>query len=217
MEQAKALKPPPEEPKPVRPPSQLFKLARRLSQKTTVYATEQPSEEAQDKEMPRPDLPRPRELETPLVAQSREHESGASSYASAEEPEEEEASSTRRKRNWGSITPSAASETEMGPESLDLQSHDPRPESVAMAGWAQGLGAPTASRADTEQPVLTRPLILSTNEKVMEAGQLIDSTLPFKYDVNETHQDQEFRTPKHQLPAWKTRKEFIEKLDGSRL
>ena len=167
--------------------------------------------------MPPPDLPRPRELEMPLVAQSREHESGASSYASAEEPEEEEVSSTRRKRNWGSITPSAASETEMGPESVDLQSHDPRPESVAMAGWAQGLGAPTASIADAEQPVLTRPLILSTNEKVMEAGRLIDSTLPFKYDVNETHQDQEFGTPKQQLPAWKTRKEFIEKLDGSRL
>ena len=105
----------------------------------------------------------------------------------------------------------------MGPESLDLQSHDPRPESVAMAQWGQGLGAPTASTADLEQPVLTRPLILETNEKVMEAGQLIDSTLPFKYDVNETHRDQAFKNPKHQLPAWKTHHEFIEKLDGSRL
>ena len=105
----------------------------------------------------------------------------------------------------------------MGPESLDLQSHDPRPESVAMAGWAQGLGATTASIADMDQPVLTKPLILNTNEKIMEAGQLIDSTLPIKYDVNETHKDQAFKRPRHQLPAWEGRKEFIEKLDGSRL
>ena len=105
----------------------------------------------------------------------------------------------------------------MGPGSLDLQSHDRRPESVAMAQWAQGLGAPTASTADMEQPVLTKPLTLTTNEKVMEAGQLIDSTLPFKYDVNETHRDQEFRTPRHQLRAWDKRHEFIKKLGGSRL
>ena len=72
---------------------------------------------------------------------------------------------------------------------LDLQSHDPRPELAAMAQWAQGLGAPTASTADMEQPVLTGPLTLTTNERIMEAGQLIDSTLPFKYDVNETHRD----------------------------
>ena len=68
-----------------------------------------------------------------------------------------------------------------------------------------------------EQPVLTKPLTLATNETVMEAGQAIDSTLPFKYQVNETHQDQEFRTPRQQLPAWKNRREFIKKLDGSRL
>ena len=105
----------------------------------------------------------------------------------------------------------------MGPESEDLQSHDPRPGSVAMAGWAQGLSAPTASISETEQPVLTKPLILNTTEKVMGAGQLIDSTLPFEYNVNETHKDQEFRTPKQQLPAWNKREEFIKKLDGSRL
>ena len=58
-----------------------------------------------------------------------------------------------------------------------------------MAGWAQGLSAPTASIAEMEQPVLTKPLVLNTSEKVMEPGRLIDSTLPFKYDVNETHQD----------------------------
>ena len=74
--------------------------------------------------------------------------------------------------------------------------------SVAMAQWAQGLGAPTASTADLEQPVLTRPLVLETNEKVMEAGQLIDSTLPLKFHVNETHRDQAFKSPRYQLPAW---------------
>ena len=197
-----------------------------------MYVTEQPSKEVQEvkgtsvpppkeaqkaREMPPPDLPRLRELDAPVVAQLVERESGASNYESAEEPEEEEVSSTKRKRHWGSITPSAASETEMGPESVGLQSDDPRPGSVVMAGWAQGLSAPTASIADLEQPVLTKPLILNTSEKVMEAGRLIDSTLPFKYDVNETHQDQEFRNPKQQLPAWKKREEFIEKLDGSRL
>ena len=35
--------------------------------------------------------------------------------------------------------------------------------------------------------------------------------------MNETHQDQAFKKPKHQLPAWNQRKEFIQKLDGSRL
>ena len=105
----------------------------------------------------------------------------------------------------------------MGLESADLQSHDPRPGSVVIAGWAQGLSAPTASIAETEQPVLTKPLILNTSEKVMEAGRLIDSTLPFEYNVNETHQDQSFRRPKQQLPAWNKREEFIKNLDGSRL
>ena len=123
----------------------------------------------------------------------------------------------KKEKKLGSITPSAASETEAGIEFSDLQSHDPRPESVAMAGWAQGLSAPTASIADFEQPVLTKPLVLATNEKVMEAGRLIDSTLPFKYEVNETHQGQDFKRPKFSLPAWEKRMEFIKKLDGSRL
>ena len=70
-----------------------------------------------------------------------------------------------------------------------------------MGQWAQGLGARTASTADVEQPVLSRPLTLITSEKGMEEGQLIDSTLPIKYDVNETHQGQEFKTPRQQLPA----------------
>ena len=65
--------------------------------------------------------------------------------------------------------------------------------------------------------MLTKPLILNTSEKVMEAGRLIDSTLPFKYDVNEAHQDQDFRKPKHQLLAWNKREELIKKFDGSRL
>ena len=80
-----------------------------------------------------------------------------------EQPEEQSpqvetpASSRKKKmRRWDYYTPSG-SETEMAPGSVDLQSHDPRPESVAMAQWAQGLGAPTASTADVEQPVLSRP------------------------------------------------------------
>ena len=65
----------------------------------------------------------------------------------------------KERRRWSYHTPTpSGTEDEMGPGSLDLQSHDPRPESVAMAQWAQGLGAPTASTVDMEQPVLTRPL-----------------------------------------------------------
>ena len=86
-----------------------------------------------------------------------------------------------------------------------------------MAQWAQGLAAPTASIADAEQPVLTRPLLLRPKEKITEVGQAIDSSLPFNYNVNETHRDQQFRTPRHQLPAWKNREEFIKKQDGSPL
>ena len=90
-------------------------------------------------------------------------------------------------------------------ESVDLQSHNPRPASVAMAGWGQGLGTATvaSSLPDEERPVLTKPLFLASDEKIMDAGRSIDSTLPIKYDVSETHQDQEFRKPKDQLPAWK--------------
>ena len=104
-----------------------------------------------------------------------------------------------------------------GHEHLDLQSHDPRPPSVATLGWAQGLGTVTSSLPDEEQPVLSRPLILNTGEKIMEKGQEIDSTLPIKYEVNETHRDQEFKRPKSNLPAWENRREFTERLDGSRL
>ena len=85
--------------------------------------------------MPPPDTPRPKPLETPPIDPSREHESGASSYASVEEPEEAETSSFKRRRSWASLTPSAVSEDEMGQGSVDLQSHDPRPASVAMLGW----------------------------------------------------------------------------------
>ena len=100
---------------------------------------------------------------------------------------------------------------------MDLQSHDPRPASLAMEGWGQGLGTVTSSLPDEEQPVLTKPLILNTDEKIMQRGQSIDSTLPIKYDVNETHRDQVFRRPNARLPAWENRGEFIERLGGSRL
>ena len=82
--------------------------------------------------MPPPDLPRPKPLETPPVDSPREQASGASSCASVEESDEAETSSSKRRRSWASLTPSAVSEDEMGQESLDLQSHDPRPASVAM-------------------------------------------------------------------------------------
>ena len=169
--------------------------------------------------MPPPDIPTPRQVEVPPVDQPTEHVSGASSYASVEEPDESQLPSTKRRRSWASITSSAGSEDEMARGSLDdLQSHDPRPASVVMAGWGQGLGTATvaSSLPDEERPVLTKPLILNSDERIMDAGRSIDSTLFIKYDVSET-QAQGFRRPKDQLPAWNNRQEFIKKLDGSRL
>ena len=45
----------------------------------------------------------------------------------------------------------------MHARSIDLQSHDPRPASVSMAGWGQGLGTATVvtSLPDEERPILT--------------------------------------------------------------
>ena len=99
------------------------------------------------------------------------------------------------------MTSSATSEDERHPQSVDLQSHDPRPASIAMAGWGQGLGATTvvSSLPDEEQPVLTKPLILSPGERVMEAGKLIESTLPVQYDESEI-KDQDFVRPHAQVP-----------------
>ena len=92
-------------------------------------------------EMPPPDIPTSRQLEVPPIKPPREHESGASSHASIEEPEEGEPPSSKRRRSWASLTSSAGSEDEMVPRPLDLQSHDPRPPSVAMADgdkvWVQ--------------------------------------------------------------------------------
>ena len=159
-----------------KPPSQLFKLARRLSQKSTVSEPAQTTKAAQEAiAMPPPEVPKTPQLKIPPEIDQESH---ASSYASLESPSGEPAEEeSKKRRRWASVTPTpSGTEDEMGPASLDLQSHDPRQESVAMAQWAQGLGAPTASTADMEQPVLTRPLTLTTNEKVMEAGQLIDST-----------------------------------------
>ena len=47
-----------------------------------------------------------------------------------------QASSRKKSRRWDTYTPSG-SEDEMAPRSVNLQSHDPRPESVAMAQWAE--------------------------------------------------------------------------------
>ena len=153
----------------------------------------------------------------------RAHQSGDSSYVSAEEPEEPQgeegskSSSTKRRKSWASLT-SSASDEEMHARSVDLQSHDPRPASVLMAGWDQGLGTATvvSSVPDEEKTVLTRPLILTPGEKIMEAGRAIDSTLPVQYEENQP-KDKDFVKPSAQLPAWKSRQEFIKKLDGSRL
>ena len=95
VEQPTAPEPLSEEPKTVKPPSQFLKLARRLSQKTPVDPTEQPVKEAQRakeipvsaskavreaSEMPPSDLPRPRDLESPLGPQLEKPESGTSNY-----------------------------------------------------------------------------------------------------------------------------------------
>ena len=40
----------------------------------------------------------------------------------------------------------SGSDQEAAPQSIDLQSHDPRPESVGMAEWAQGLTAPREAK-----------------------------------------------------------------------
>ena len=48
-------------------------------------------------------------------------------------------------RKWADLADSNK-ETEIRP--LDLELHDPRPESTTMAGWGQGLTVPTASTAE---------------------------------------------------------------------
>ena len=73
-----------------------------------------------------------------------------------------------------------------------------------------------SSIPDEERPVLTKPLILSPGERIMEAGRLIESTLPVQHEENQA-KDQDFVRPNAQLPAWRNREEFIRKLDGSRL
>ena len=182
--------------------------------------------------MPPPEVPSSRQPELPPSGSilqrlesdpQREHQSGDSSYASAEEPEEQQGekgtnpSSSKRRKSWASLT-SSVSDEEMHARSVDLQSHDPRPASVLMAGWDQGLGTATvvSSLPDEERTVLTKPLILTPGERIMEAGKAIDSTLPVQYEENQVR-DQDFVKPNAQLPAWKNRQEFIKKLDGSRL
>ena len=142
-----APEPPPQEQQLVKEPSTFLKLAKRLSRKTPATEALTPvpvplSKEAQEVlEMPPPDIPTPRQAEAPPIAQPTEHASGASSYASVEEPDEGVPPSSKRRRSWASITSSAGSEDEMARGSLDdLQSHDPRPASIAMADWGQGLG-----------------------------------------------------------------------------
>ena len=222
-EQSAPSSPSPQHQQPDKEPSGLYKLARRLSRKTpaaeVLASVPSPKEAQESREMPPPDIPTPIQVEAPLIEQPIGHVSGASSYASIEEPDESELPSTKRRRSWASLTSSAGSEDERTRGSLDdLQSHDPRPPSIAMAGWGQGLGTATmaSSLPDEERPVLTKPLILNSDESIMEAGRLIDSTLPIKNDVSDS-QAQPFTRPRDQLPAWKNQYEFIKKLAGSRL
>ena len=211
------------QPQPAVESSMFYKLSKRLSKKTPAseaFSTATPFKDAQETlDMPPPDIPRQKQIEPPPSLPTGQHESGASSYASAEEPESQEThlSSSKRRRSWASLT-SSASEDERHPQSVDLQSHDPRPASVAMAGWGQGLGTATvaSSLPDEDRPVLAKPLILAPGERIMEAGRLIESTLPVQYEENQA-KDPDFIRPSAQLPAWKKREEFIKKLDGSRL
>ena len=99
----------------------------------------------------------------------RGHQSGDSSYASVEDPLDEprtNPSSSKRRQSWASIT-SSGSDEEMHARSVDLQSHDPRPASVLMAGWGQGLGTATvvSSLPDEERTVLTKPLVLTLEKE----------------------------------------------------
>ena len=134
-------------------PSFFLKLARRLPKKTPrseAYAlpgsgSATPSKETQEAlEMPPPEVPSSRQPELPPSGSilqrlesdpQREHQSGDSSYASAEEPEEQQGekgtnpSSSKRRKSWASLT-SSVSDEEMHARSVDLQSHDPRPASV---------------------------------------------------------------------------------------
>ena len=112
--------------------------------------------------MPPPDLPRPKSSEPTPGESLGENPSGASSYVSAEEHEEGDTSSSKRRRSWASYTPSAVSEDEMGPGSLDLQSHDPRPPSVAMHGMGTRL------RYSSQFPSWTRNNLVLTNTTYSE-------------------------------------------------
>ena len=204
-----------------------------MSKKTPrseAYASATPSRDEQEAlDMPPPEIPSLRQPELPTSGSilqrlesepARGHQSGDSSYASVEDPLDEQQtnpSSSKRRKSWASLT-SSGSDEEMHARSVDLQSHDPRPASVLMAGWGQGLGTATvvSSLPDEERTVLTKPLVLTPGERIMEAGRAIDSTLPVQYEENQVR-DEDFVRPNAQLPAWKNREEFIKKLDGSRL
>ena len=66
-----------------------------------------------------------------------------------------------KRRNWGDY---ADSEQETAFRPMDLASHDPRPESVIMAGWGKGLSMPATSTAGAEQEGSTRTIIDSARK-----------------------------------------------------
>ena len=88
----------PEPPQPKQQPavesSSFYKLSKRLSKKTPrseAFASANPLKDAQEAlDMPPPEIPPSRQPELPSSDPVREHQSGASSYASAEEPESQE-------------------------------------------------------------------------------------------------------------------------------
>ena len=106
------MKPPVEEPllegsRFLKPPSQFFKLARRLSQKTTVREPVQPTEAVQEAfTMLPPDILEPQEpLPQPDDDQALEQASNASSYASLDPPienpvEERSPSAAKKTKRW---------------------------------------------------------------------------------------------------------------------
>ena len=113
-EQPNVPEPPQLEQQPAVETSMYYKLSRRLSRKTPsseALIPVIPSKDAQETmDMPPPDIPMSRQTEPPPSNPVREHESGESSYASAEEPESQEThlSSSKRRRSWASLTPSAS-------------------------------------------------------------------------------------------------------------
>ena len=104
-EQPNVPEPPQPEQQPAVEPSSFYKLSKRLAKKTPrseAFASANPFKDAQETlDMPPPEIPPTRQPELPSSPHEREHQSGASSYASAEEPESQETNPSSFKRRKG--------------------------------------------------------------------------------------------------------------------